>query len=136
MGFFGTYLFEGGRWAAADSSREAVEPWLFLNIYDSDIATVMYRPTGAGTGIAFLGCTPRTYFDDISASSPTDTGMESLGLATWWATQHGSDDAARDAKQQELLTYLADDDEAGADSVEVTAGRFLAALGLPLPALP
>jgi hypothetical protein len=144
VGFFGTYLYESGRWSERDSAREATEPWLFLNIYDSDIATIMYRPCGPGTGITFLGHTPRKYFDDPEASLPTDTVLESAGLAVWWASHRDlDDDLERAAKQTEIASYLASDadwdlawprDDEDIDCpVEVTVGRFLEALGLAVP---
>ncbi len=86
MGVFGTYLFDGTRWTEQDSEDEptAAGPWLWIDIHDSDVATVKYRPIGPGTGIAFLGFTPRVYFEDDSASDPTDVDREANGLAAWW----------------------------------------------------
>jgi hypothetical protein len=144
VGFFGTYLYESGRWSERDDAREATEPWLFLNIYDSDIATIMYRPCAPGTGMTFIGHTPRKYFDDPEASLPTDTVLESAGLAAWWADHRGlDDDLERAAKQTEIASYLASDadwdlawprdDEDNDRPVEVTVGRFLEALGLAVP---
>jgi hypothetical protein len=136
VGFFGTYLFEGGQWTEAEGARRAGEPWLFVNIYDSVIATVMYHPSDPGMGMAFLGATPRTYFDDATASAPTDVGLESLGLANWWAHRARAGEPARDDKQTELMDYLADDDiiERRDAVVEDTVVRFLATLDLPPPA--
>lgn len=144
VGLFGTYLYESGCWSERADAREATEPWLFLNIYDSDIATIMYRPCEPGTGIAFLGHTPRKYFDDPNASLPTDTVLESAGLARWWAQRTGAgDELARDAKQTEIASYLASDadwdlawprDDEDADApVEVKVCDFLQALGLDVP---
>jgi hypothetical protein len=156
--FFGTYLFEGRRRSASDDPRVASEPWLFLNIYDGDIATVMYRPSSSATGLAFLGITPRSYFDDDSASPPCNVALEARGLASWWAVMNpNSRESERTAKEDELRGLLAPDTtpydlDIGAQplpndfhhatdgvfdtasiGVEVKAARFLATLGLPLP---
>ncbi|MEV4216804.1 nucleotidyltransferase domain-containing protein [Nonomuraea sp. NPDC049725] len=90
-----------------------------VSIYDSDIATVIYRPAGPGTGVAYLGYTPCTYFEDPEASVPTDVEREAVGLASWWSQAHGG----------------ADDAEHGEDFVEVEAARFLGALSVLAPAL-
>lgn len=86
-GFFGAQLWAAGVWTEIDQSGEAFdapdEPWLFVSIHDSDIAALQYAPSGAGTGQAFLGLTPRDYFDDPRASDATDPVREGLGLAAW-----------------------------------------------------
>ena len=155
MGFFGRYVYDGTRWLplAEHEVPSLAEPWLSVDIYDSDITTVVYRPAGQGSGVAYLGDTPRTYFADETASAPTDTGVEAAALAAWWARRHGASDDARDAKARELIGYLAADgpddpgdygnsdygnsdydDLADADVfVEVTTARFLAVLDLPVP---
>ncbi|MGC4897628.1 hypothetical protein [Micromonospora sp. DT31] len=48
MGFFGTYLFNGHRWTAHHPAEQPTipEPWLLVDIHDSDIATITYRPPG------------------------------------------------------------------------------------------
>jgi hypothetical protein len=154
MGFFGGYVFDGSTWHCFDpDSSQALEfaaPWLRVDIYDSDIATVRYEPAGPGSGIAYLGSTPRTYFEDESASAPTDVLREAEGLAFWLARQRGSGD---EAELRELIApFLADDTEepplGGDDSgfeddaddlddaeifVEVKTARFLQAVGLPVP---
>ena len=62
-------------------------PWLSVDIYDSDFATVRYEPPGPGSGTAYLGNTPRTYFGNESASASTDVLREADGLASWLAQQ-------------------------------------------------
>lgn len=79
VGFFGTYLYEAAqqRWrpempaindirqpVRGDREPDAAEPWLLVDIHDSDFTVVTYRPVGQGTGVAYLGFTPRTYFDE------------------------------------------------------------------------
>ena len=85
MGFFATYLFSGGTWTEIEPDQEphepaVAEPWLYVDIHDSDIATVMYAPAGPASGIAFLGVTPRTYFEDAAASRAVeDATRERVG---------------------------------------------------------
>ncbi|RVX45429.1 hypothetical protein EDD27_8222 [Nonomuraea polychroma] len=152
MGFFGTYLFDGTRWLTykGDKPPAIPGPWLMLDIYDSDIATVVYSPAGRGSGVAYLGFTPRTYFEDEAASPPTDVEREAKGLADWWRERRGgADKIAHAAKEDELAIYLAEDQDLaeiefdededvddlddGEILVEVKAARFLTALGLPVP---
>lgn len=150
MGSFGLYLYEGGRWSelGLDAQPTAQEPWLLVRIHDSDIGTVTFGPTGPGSGLAFLGVTPRIYFDDESASPSTEPNREARGLAAWWAVVHvEADEAARAAKEGELRAFLAadippsddeDEDDEDLDDaevfVEIKAARFIRALGLPVPA--
>jgi hypothetical protein len=78
-----------------------------VNIHDSDIATVRYELHGPGSGTAYLGYTPRTYFDDESASEPADVLREAEGLALWLTRQQDRNDAA---ELRELITsFLAGD---------------------------
>jgi hypothetical protein len=147
MGFFGTYVFDGTGWTA----REDQEPpqlapgSLWIDIHDSDITTVVYSPAGQGSGVAYLGFTPRSYFEDDQASDPTDVTSESAGLADWWAQRRPEiSEAQRIAKQAELAGYLAEDLDDDVDDVsddeedddvfvEEKTARFLTALDLPLP---
>lgn len=152
MGFFGTYLYKQQGWSIqqAGTSPEVAEPWLLLDIHDSDIATITYQPAGPGSGTAFLGSTPRTYFANESASASTDVNREAAGLATWWAQlRDGVSDAERDVKCSQLLGYLAEDGDPEGDDwdededvdelddedifVEAKTVRLLAALDLPTP---
>jgi hypothetical protein len=146
MGFFGTYLFDGTSWTEQEPGYEpdVPEPWLLIHISDSDIAMVVYEPPSPGSGVAYLGFTPRTYFEDNAASAPTDADRKARGLAAWWAGQNpGADDVTRARKTRELRAFLAADgvqpnqadDADDADVfVEVKAARFLTVLGLPTPA--
>jgi hypothetical protein len=145
MGFSGAYLFDGTGWREQEPGHEPAlpEPWLLVTIFDSDIAMVVYRPPGPGSGVAFLGFTPRTYFEDDAASSPTDVAREAKGLAGWWAGRNpDATDLTRAAKTRELRAFLvadgarpsiADDADDAEVFVELKAARFLAALGLPAP---
>ena len=148
MGFFGTFAYEHGQWTTLSEGElpPLTEPWLWIDIHDSDITSAVYAPVGAGSGVAYLGLTPRTYFENPNASDPTDVLREALGLAEWWALNNTGDVLA---KQAELVAYLAADEgpdfewdesedvteiEDADVFVEVKTARFLEALGLPLPA--
>ncbi|MFC3891693.1 hypothetical protein ACFOWZ_09405 [Lentzea rhizosphaerae] len=136
MGFFGTYAFEHGRWITLPEAERPplVEPFLWMNILNSDFTEVVYAPAGPGTGVAYLGQTPRAYFGYPEASAPTDPDREAEGLAAW---------SGRAAA--EIRGYLAEDDpedtwlgKSGNDDpaewlVEIKTARLLTALGLPLP---
>jgi hypothetical protein len=132
------------RWAPlrGDEPPAATEPWLLIDIHDSDITTVTYRPTGPGTGIAYLGYTPRSYFERDDASEPTDVAREAAGLASWWCQVRGATAGRMELKRSELAAFLAhdldpselDDDLHDAEVfVEIKTRRFLAALDLPVP---
>jgi hypothetical protein len=152
VGFFGSYVFAGTGWTPVpdEDVLDFAEPWLSVDIHDSDITTVEYRPTGPGSGVVYLGETPRTYFEDATASEPTNVALEAAGLASWWAHWRGRGDAERTAKERELAAYLAEDTEPpelddddlsgngaspddGEAFVEVKTARFLTAMDLPLP---
>jgi len=120
-----------------------VEPWLHIEIHDSDIGIIRYGPSGNGSGLAFVGITPRIYFEDPTASPPTDPDREALGLAGWAEGAVGRDfDALRSA----IRPYLAEDVESECDAsdddelddsdifVEVKAARLLTTLGMTPPA--
>jgi len=154
VGFFGGFVFDGRNWREFDAYSGArpklAEPWLSVVIYDSDIADIQYRPTGAGSGTAYLGHTPRSYFGDENASAPTDVSREAEGLASWLVQMHAGSD---ELELQDLITsFLASDrvsdedrdhgdefadnhaDDDLADTfVEVKLAGLLAAVGLPVP---
>jgi hypothetical protein len=101
----------------------------------------------SGNGIAYLGVTPRTYFEDPNASMPTDAAREAQALGEWRSQQHrGGDNVEREVTAAELAANIAadiDPDHLAADEddhedlngadifVEVKTAHFLAALGLP-----
>ena len=152
MGFFGGYVFDGSTWREFDPDSDQwpdiAAPWLSVYIHDSDIATVRYEPGGPGSGIAYLGRTPRVYFGDESASVPADVLREAAGLASWLASQGKGDEAglrdliasflAGDTPEQQIPGHgSAGTDAGGLDDagifVEIKVSRFLAAVGLPVP---
>jgi hypothetical protein len=146
MGFFGRYVFDGRTWhdidPGSDQTLDIEAPWLSVDIYDSDFATVRCEPPGPGSGTAYLGNTPRTYFGNESASAPTDVLREADGLASWLAQQQGN---IVSAKLPELIaSFLASDspDEQLSDDVdlgdadifvEIEVSQFLRAVGLSVP---
>jgi hypothetical protein len=145
VGFFGGYVFDGRTWhdfdPDSDQTLDVTASWLSVLIHDSDVATVRYEPAGPGSGTAYLGITPRIYFDDESASAPTDVRREVDGLAFWLARQGRIDSA----ELRELIaSFLASDnpDEQPEDDddldeaeifVEIKVSQFLEAVGLPVP---
>lgn len=142
-------LFDGEQWTSREpGDLPALKgAWLLMDIHDSDFTEVTYRPTGPGSGIAYLGFTPRVYFENESASAPTDPAREAEGLAFWWGQLHGDVSGAQvEAKAAELTAYLAGDVEPPEDEdedkdepdrddadvfVEVKTARFLDVLDLP-----
>jgi hypothetical protein len=87
MGRFAAYLYSTDGWVELEPESETFDvpaaPWLYLSIHDSDFAIVRFAPNAPGTGTAFVGATPRDYFDDPQASAPTDPDQEAEGLAIW-----------------------------------------------------
>ncbi len=155
VGFFGKFLFDGQAWTEVESGTRVAPPdaefWLVVDIHDSDFAAVQYRPAGPGSGIAFLGYTPRSYFGRPEAPR-TDVDREAAGLAAWWAGRQGdAAGASRDAMAAGIRPFLAadldpsdlgpSDPDAGAPDagsrddddifVETKTDRFLVTLGLP-----
>ena len=144
MGFFGSYVHDGTSWSEFDgeaglSDAQSVEPWLSISVHDSDIATVGYAPRGVGSGTAYLGFTPRTYFDNPHAFRPTDVSREAQGLASWFVVIGGGADVGEVANL--IAPYLASDADTDAVDelddadvfVEDKVVRLLRALGMSVP---
>jgi hypothetical protein len=125
VGYFGTFIYRDGAWREhGGGERELV-----LDIHDSDIATVDYRPAPPGLGRFYLGHQPRDYFEDPEASGPVDVPAEVDGFVGWAADTLGS---APDPSDVRVL--IADDGTAPLDDfVEDSAATLIALLGLPLP---
>ena len=107
------------------------EPYLFVDVHDSDIATVQYRPTTTATGRSCLGVEPRHDVQDESASEPVDRRAEAEGFAQWVREVHG-----RDVDPADVLALRAPEEEPDDDGyafVEDTLERLLDLIGLPLP---
>jgi hypothetical protein len=149
VGFFGGFVFDRREWHDWDPDAGTVplvdEPWLSLLIHDSDITTIAYAPSGSGSGVAYLGTTPRVYFGDATASAPTNTELEADALARW-LTQSGRarDDADEQRVRDTIVGYLATDEPSRSGDVdtdlddadvfvEIKTVRLLRSIGLPVP---
>lgn len=150
MGFFGRYIFDGRAWRACTQDDPEklpiIEPWLYLEIYDSDYAIIKYRPRGPGSGVAFISFTPRTYFEDADASSPTDPDVEAAGLAAAIMSMGAPGKFDSVGLQAVIREFLTDDGETeqleanwitGSSHddpfVESKVRHLLEALELPMP---
>ena len=127
MGYFGTFIFRDGQWQQRSGGAG---PELVVDVHDSDIATIDYRPAPPGLGRFYLGHQPRDFFADPEASQPVDVPAE-VDAFVGWATQtlgHAPEPA-------ELRPLVAEDGTAlaGDDGVEDTVVRLLDLLGLPVP---
>lgn len=126
VGLFTRFTHSGGQWREAEPAEE---PYLSIDVYDSDIATVDYRPASQGSGRFFLGVEPRIYFEDDTANVPVDWEAEAKGFAQWAGRVHG-----RDVDPADVLALMANEDEAAQDDfVEATVDRLLDLIALPLP---
>ena len=128
MGFFGKFAYSAGRWS---TGAPTAVPFLLIDVHDSDIATVDYRPAGDAAGRCHLGFQPRVYFEDPTASAPVDNGAEARGLAHWALLATG-----REANPQDVAALLAPDDEDDEPEdlfVEETVRRLLELTGVPVP---
>jgi hypothetical protein len=125
MGYFGTFIYRDGEWVDhGGGDRELV-----VDIHDSDIATVDYRPAPPGLGRFYLGHQPRDYFADPDASRPLDVPAEVEGFRSWARSVLGTAPTHDDVRE-----LVAEDAAAPADDfVEDSAARLIALLGLPLP---
>ncbi|MCU1619383.1 MAG: hypothetical protein JWR28_188 [Modestobacter sp.] len=128
MGFFGTFAFTGGAWTSGSAPSE---PYLVIDVHDSDIACVDYRPAGDAGGRFYLGYQPRVYFEDPTASEPVDTDAEARGFAHWTRLVTGHAIDPRDV----TALLAADDEDAEPEDlfVEETVARLLQLAGLPVP---
>jgi hypothetical protein len=126
MGYFGTFIYRDGAWQ--DHGGGTAE--LVVDIHDSDIATVDYRPAPPGLGRFYLGIQPRDYFADPEASRRLDIPAEVDGFVGWAEQTLG-----RAPDPGEVRGLVAEDGThaPGDDFVEDTVARLLELLGLPLP---
>jgi hypothetical protein len=147
MGFFGAYVFTRGEWRDWDPDAglpsSVASPWLSVEVHDSDFTTIRFTPSHGASGVAYLGITPRIYFEDETASAPTDASAESAALMQW-AREVVNDQvegADRVAGIRELLATDEDPAEAAAEGdvedseifVELKTAKFLRLVWLPLP---
>jgi hypothetical protein len=126
VGYFGTFIYRDGEWR--EHGGETAE--LVVDIHDSDIATVDYRPAPPGLGRFYLGVQPRDYFADPDASRPLDVPAEVDGFVGWAERTLGR--APRPDAVRRLVAESGTAEPAD-DFVEDTAARLIGLLGLPLP---
>lgn len=125
VGYFGTFIYRDGDWREhGGGERELV-----VDIHDSEIATVDYRPAPPGLGRFYLGHQPRDYFADPDASSPVDVPAEVDGFVGWAAETLGRSPDPADVR----LLVAEDGGTPTDDFVEDSAATLIALLGLPLP---
>jgi hypothetical protein len=130
VGFFATFSYSDGAWGDQPTS----EPFITIDIHDSDVAMVEYRPSGDAAGRFYLGFEPRFHFDDPNASKPVDRLKEAAGFARWCREVRGSA-----VPTDDLVALFAKDDGGDPDSdfVEETVAQLIRLTGLPeLPELP
>lgn len=129
MGNWNCYIFDR-TWTSYATPDEIPEPLgertLRLFLADSDFAEVRYHPvTAPGTGSAFVGFTPRTYFENDEAPGCTDTAPDAVGLAAW---------AGPGVSPIDVQELLADDASSPTDDnalVESALDRLVSLLRLP-----
>jgi hypothetical protein len=126
VGYFGTFIYRDGEWR----DRADGMPELVVDIHDSDIATVDYRPAPPGLGRFYLGIQPRDFFADPDASRPLDVPAEVDGFVGWASRTLG-----RAPHPEDVRDLVAEDGETVPDDdfVEDTVARLIQLLGLPLP---
>ena len=126
MGYFGTFIFRDGQW----QQRSGAGPELVVDVHDSDIATIDYRPAPPGLGRFYLGAQPRDFFADPDASEPVDVPAEVDAFVGWAAQTLGRAPQPADVRPlvAENGTGRPED-----DVVEGTVVRLLDLLGLPVP---
>ena len=127
MGYFGTFIFRDGQWQQRSGGAG---PELVVDVHDSDIATIDYRPAPPGLGRFYLGHQPRDFFADPEASQPVDVPAE-VDAFVGWAEQT----LGRAPQPDQLRPLVAEDGSAQPedDGVEDTVVRLLDLLGLPVP---
>lgn len=128
MGYFGEFFYVDGEWRAVAADGDA---YLRVEVHDSDIATVDFRPAYGGTGRFFLGYEPRVYFEDDGASAPVAKSEEAAAFRQW---VRDVANAEVDAERVEALMASSNPDDEPADAfVEEAVQRLLALAGLPSP---
>jgi hypothetical protein len=127
VGYFGTFIFRDGQWQQRSGGAG---PELVVDVHDSDIATIDYRPAPPGLGRFYLGHQPRDFFADPEASQPVDVPAEVDAFVGWAAQALG-----RAPEPAQLRPLVAEDGTRAAEDgvVEDTVVRLLDLLGLPVP---
>lgn len=125
MGTSEKFQYGGGAWGG----DLAATPSLEIEVLDSDIAVIDYRPAPEGLGRFYLGFQPRDLYDDPAESEPVDIEGEAEAFATW-AEAVG----ALDVQPAEVRRLMAVEGEEPEDTfVEETVVRLLRLVGLSVP---
>lgn len=78
---FDEQYWTGGRW---QHTEHPVEPWLRVDVHDSDFAEVTFAPVEPpARGRFFVGIHPVVYFGTAPESPPEDPAIEAPALAAW-----------------------------------------------------
>ena len=126
MGYFGTFIYRDGDWR----EHGGTDAELVVDIHDSDIATIDYRPAPPGLGRFYLGFQPRDFFEDPEASRPIDVPAEVHGFVVWALRTLGHAPRPEDVRRLVAENGAEDAEDV---FVEDTAARLIELLGLPLP---
>lgn len=127
MGNFFGWTFDGRDWV--EGAHTPPEPWLRITVHDSTVGVVEYAPAFGGSGTAYSGCAPRTYFED-PAIEATDKPREVRALAAWFAALNlGSE---RDLVADLGALLVGEDELAEEPFVEELFEGFFADLGIPV----
>ena len=104
-------------------------PSLRVQIFESDLAALEYRPTHGGSGRCYLGYEPDQLYDGVG-SAPTDTVAEAAALSRWAAAVTGAQ------VEPDILRWFIAGPGGGNQPetfVEDTVVTFTRWLGLPDP---
>lgn len=125
MGFTGEVVTDGRAWLPEGAPSGA--PWLKVDVFDSDIGALEYWPHLGGSGVAFAGVSPATYYEDDSIP-PTDKAREIAALSAWFNL------VGIPISIDTLNDVIVDDGEMSEEPfVEVTLRNFFAATKLGAP---
>lgn len=130
MGYFAEWRWSHGDWR---EGNELEEPWLTVDIHDSDVATIAFAPAhGEARGRLFLGTHPVVYFDLVQEGVAEDPDAEAAAFVRWAKAATSADVAADDVRA--LMATVEDEDEPVDVFVEDTVARLLALVGIDVPA--
>lgn len=126
MGNFDQFTYSGGQWLEGP----APEPYLQIDIHDSDLATVDFAPAPASAGRFYMGFEPRYYFEDETVSAPIDRDAVVAAFVVWAESNLGLTVAP-----ETVAGFFADPEgeEPEDDFVEDSVAALIEALGLPMP---
>jgi len=125
VGSFERYVYADGAWGEGATD----DPWLSIQLHDSDFAAVRYSPAPEGLGLFYVGYQPSDYFERPGDNDPVDLDCEAAGIAAWASRTSGAPVAADD-----VLPFIAPEHVEGETEdvfVEQTIDRLLVVLRLP-----